>query len=918
MRTAAEEQGGLTQLHLLLQQPLPLLQEAHHRRQPRARAHHEQRRLWILGQAELVHRPQLSGQHGALRQVPQVRGGQAVVEPPRAGGELHLADGAGDQALVFVRARGDAVAARCQRLGDGHQLSQGAGELALEAVNQLRQRKPKLCYLRLVRLRVRQRFQLCSLRGVGIHEPRQLGADLAIRAGGQVGKPLQGQEGRDVHDRHLGPNPFVRVVAPLLPALRVVPADHLVLGQAQGLQDEADQRRVIRGHHLQVIPCPVGYTLWQAEGNMAHGAHRRVLAQLPGSLGHLELLDLALHLEVQLFLRNRLAGVDGADCCTGISADGQLVQRSLLQHELLTAVNVFAFLSSDRRADGLHQVGQPVLEVRREGGRIHITFPQRQHCFASTPHQPGVHLPWELLVGVPLRVAHAKDGEVQALEGPLLLLLQPSLELASVVWGHPIVRGGDDHHHAIRRQSRVHHRVQRIEAGLETAARGGASHLAGKSLAGARVGSVEYLHQRAAGVGWAIRLGARCFGSLRLLALWHRQGGQGLHKALLCPERASGTGEDHELEVLRAGCGAPLQRCLQLVARHRLQPEVQQNGGQEGLGLEERELAADAAARGETPGLEGVGVAVLDSFRTEAVRVVAERVPKLPAPVFRVGVQRPSHQIDAIALIDPVTLQERVVGHITRNRGDGAVDPQRLSEALLDKLKLGHIVHFRLRAAFQHLPHLFQSTGLVDRVLGQQLQGEAQGRGCGLVARNHEIHHMAIQRPVAHVLTISCAIVQHAADHGVLIPHLPEACGLHQLLHLALHLLLCVLVALLELALRVIEGQEALQAILRLGGDGSRNVAQAEPEGVHELVRRLLGPEPLHVSHVQAHAAAHHGVRRHGREPVVDVVHHLPRFEVGPGADEGSGLREDLRGKVLDLDLVEVPGQQCMAGLPIL
>ena len=32
----------------------------------------------------------------------------------------------------------------------------------------------------------------------------------------------------------------------------------------------------------------------------------------------------------------------------------------------------------------------------------------------------------------------------------------------------------------------------------------------------------------------------------------------------------------------------------------------------EPLGLEERELAADAAARGETPGLEGVGVAVLD------------------------------------------------------------------------------------------------------------------------------------------------------------------------------------------------------------------------------------------------------------------------------------------------------------------
>lgn len=25
----------------------------------------------------------------------------------------------------------------------------------------------------------------------------------------------------------------------------------------------------------------------------------------------------------------------------------------------------------------------------------------------------------------------------------------------------------------------------------------------------------------------------------------------------------------------------------------------------------------------------------------------------------------------------------------------------------------------------------------------------------------------------------------HAADHGVLIPHLPEACGLHQLLHLS-------------------------------------------------------------------------------------------------------------------------------------
>ena len=35
----------------------------------------------------------------------------------------------------------------------------------------------------------RAEVQLCSLRGVGIHEPRQLGADLAIRAGRQVGKP---------------------------------------------------------------------------------------------------------------------------------------------------------------------------------------------------------------------------------------------------------------------------------------------------------------------------------------------------------------------------------------------------------------------------------------------------------------------------------------------------------------------------------------------------------------------------------------------------------------------------------------------------------------------------------------------------------------------------------------------------------
>ena len=41
-----------------------------------------------------------------------------------------------------------------------------------------------------------------------------------------------------------------------VPALRVVPADHLVLGQAQGLQDEADQRRVIRGHHLRFVSSP--------------------------------------------------------------------------------------------------------------------------------------------------------------------------------------------------------------------------------------------------------------------------------------------------------------------------------------------------------------------------------------------------------------------------------------------------------------------------------------------------------------------------------------------------------------------------------------------------------------------------------------------------------------------------------------
>ena len=45
----------------------------------------------------------------------------------------------------------------------------------------------------------------------------------------------------------------------------------------------------------------------------------------------------------------------------------------------------------------------------------------------------------------------------------------------------------------------------------------------------------------------------------------------------------------------------------------------------------------------------------------------------------------------------------------------GAVDPQRLSEALLDKLKLGHIVHFRLRAAFPRI--------------GPDSQGETLGSG---------------------------------------------------------------------------------------------------------------------------------------------------------------------------------------------
>ena len=136
--------------------------------------------------------------------------------------------------------------------------------------------------------------------------------------------------------------------------------------------------------------------------------------------------------------------------------------------------------------------------------------------------------------------------------------------------------------------------------------------------------------------------------------------------------------------------------------------------------------------------------------------------------------------------------------------------------------------------------------------------------------------------------------------------------------HLALHLLFGFLVFRLQATLRIKEGQEALEAVLRLCRDASNGHPQAKAESLYELVRRLLGTQAFHIAHVHSHATRNHSICGHGSQPFVHILHQMPGLKLGPFANERTSLCQDLRSKGLHLDLIEAAREKTVTRLPIL
>mmetsp|Transcript_40147 Transcript_40147/g.49563 ORF Transcript_40147/g.49563 Transcript_40147/m.49563 type:complete len:248 (-) Transcript_40147:1046-1789(-) len=246
-------------------------------------------------------------------------------------------------------------------------------------------------------------------------------------------------------------------------------------------------------------------------------------------------------------------------------------------------------------------------------------------------------------------------------------------------------------------------------------------------------------------------------------------------------------------------------------------------------------------------------MSMFHSFRGETIWVEAQWIAKFSSPVFRVRMQCTSHQVDPLPLIDSMASQQGIMRHISGDESHRAVQSQGFTETLLHELQAGHVICRNFTSTLQDLSDFFQCPGFIVWMFSQQLQGEAKGRCCGFMPCNHQIHHMAIESTITHPLAISTGIIQHGSYDGVLT-QFTSAGGFNQVFNLLLHLLFGCLVPLLKLTFSIKEGQEALQAILRLCGDASHRHPQTESEGLHELVRCLFGTQALHIAHVQSHA----------------------------------------------------------------
>ena len=246
-----------------------------------------------------------------------------------------------------------------------------------------------------------------------------------------------------------------------------------------------------------------------------------------------------------------------------------------------------------------------------------------------------------------------------------------------------------------------------------------------------------------------------------------------------------------------------------------------------------------------------------------------------------------------------------------------ATPPTHLAEAGLGQHQLAQVGLGRLGAPPQDGRDFRLHLGRPLRVAGQVVDAEAQRRGRRFVAGNHEVDDVAINVVEPDFFGVGGGVVEHGAQHA---GGAAQLAGAHAVGHVGDD----------GLARRLGVPVHGLQGG-RTGdegvvADGSGQVGRARPAGGvleakaergDEWVQRLVRCQALHVAHVQADGRLDHGVRRHGGQPVVEMVDARAGGGVAAqGRDKRAGLFQDDGPHARQLEGVEGAGDDAMPRLP--
>mmetsp|Transcript_25451 Transcript_25451/g.71177 ORF Transcript_25451/g.71177 Transcript_25451/m.71177 type:complete len:438 (+) Transcript_25451:2399-3712(+) len=395
----------------------------------------------------------------------------------------------------------------------------------------------------------------------------------------------------------------------------------------------------------------------------------------------------------------------------------------------------------------------------------------------------------------------------------------------------------------------------------------------------------------------------------------------GCHDAHCLVHWTAGAGRDDEVEVLRVGGGpAVLVTADKLEAFGQLEGEEVQHHAQEDLGLQLRELLADAATDTVAKWKEGICVA-WRCTREVPVRVKAVHVAEDSlVPLIRVPMQSVVVDDHAGALAHKeFAAEEGILPNVPVERRNRRVLAQGLLEGRAQVCQLANVLIGGDDPAIQDLLDLFYTLGMDLGVPAELDKEVGEGRCCGFVAGDHDGHYVAIELLVLDQLaSLLGGVVEHGREdtHGATNLTLAGALyGVGDVFLAGLggfcQDLVVVLGSVKEWVVLSVEGAEHSLRLEGLGGP-----AQAHAEGLDKGVQTFTTALPADIIHVQVHGALCDGVSRHAGKPVVDMLHLGAVPKSGPGVDEYLSLLQQHWEVVLDAHGVEGARDHPVSGLP--